>query len=359
MLTPEPDENDSKKISNMNNIFERSVTDLSPGSGSVVTPVPPPPAIRKKNDSFFNEFLSKSDDLIAQTQFKLEKLSKLETITKPLAPKPTNLALNEKVKPAVSNVIPEIITTSVTPVADTSQTIGLSLNNNNNKNQSAVDINNSKSLIDLKSLEQITTTTTETTTNTTTTTNPIDLLFDDNENSYSLTTEPLKQRDSYFDLIGISKSDSSNLNEQKSQPIANSILNVNSRSNSPYRDDLLDNLLGNQSDLMSSMSNNNNTTSKLSNDYLNSLYSNNKAASAAASSSINESIGEEIETTISIPNIEPINIPNIDILITEPMNEKDDNSVVPEGFFNIYHEKPNDQSRPHSPIELSNSSKKI
>ena len=78
------------------------------------------------------------------------------------------------------------------------------------------------------------------------------------------------------------------------------------------------------------------------------------------SSSINESIGEEIETTMStsIPNIEPINIPNIDILITEPMNEKDDNSIVPEGLFNIYHEKPNDQSRPHSPVELSNSSKK-
>lgn len=36
------------------------------------------PIIKKKNDSFFNEFLTKSDDLIAQTQSKLEKLSKLE-----------------------------------------------------------------------------------------------------------------------------------------------------------------------------------------------------------------------------------------------------------------------------------------
>jgi len=43
-----------------------------------------------------------------------------------------------------------------------------------------------------------------------------------------------------------------------------------------------------------------------------------------------------------------------DILITEPLNEKNDNNIVPDGLFNIMHEKPYDQSRPHSPNEQSN-----
>ena len=42
---------------------------------------------------------------------------------------------------------------------------------------------------------------------------------------------------------------------------------------------------------------------------------------------------------------------NIDILITEPTNEKDDNNIVPDGLFNLKHEIPYDQSRPHSPIQ--------
>jgi hypothetical protein len=245
----------------MNNIFESRTLTTSVDTPSAVAP---PPLIKKKNDTFFNEFLTKSDDLIAQTQFKLERLSKLDTITKPIAPKPNNLALDSKLKPAspptvqpavplpvvTSIQIPEIITTmSITPLVDSNELNYFNMNNNNNNN----DINNSKSLIDLKSsaeasAEVIASTAASTSSNI----NTIDLLFDvNNANSYSLNTEPLKQRDSYFDLIGISRSDSSSHVEQ---PPVNSfqtsnILNYsststnNSRSNSPYRDDLLDSLL--------------------------------------------------------------------------------------------------------------------
>ena len=40
----------------------------------------------------------------------------------------------------------------------------------------------------------------------------------------------------------------------------------------------------------------------------------------------------------------------MDILITEPLNEKDDNNIVPEGLFNLQHERPYDQSRAPSPV---------
>jgi hypothetical protein len=51
----------------------------------------------------------------------------------------------------------------------------------------------------------------------------------------------------------------------------------------------------------------------------------------------------------------------VDILITEPLNEKDDDNIVPEGLFNLMHERPPDQSRAASPelfTELPNKSKK-
>ena len=234
-LTPEPTTAADTDV--MNNIFESP--QLPP------PPPPPPPLIKKKNDTFFNEFLTKSDDLIAQTQFKLERLSKLDSIaaTKPVAPKPSVLALEEKMKPASP---------------DTSQPPALPLPPVNNTQLDIGLINNSKSLIDLKlstssngPIDPATTTTTTTTYNNN---NTIDLLFDiSNDNSFSLNTEPLKQRDSYFDLIGITRNDPlpppPPLPPSNRSQTPNNILNYsssgnNSRSQSPYKDDLLDSLLG-------------------------------------------------------------------------------------------------------------------
>ena len=305
MLTPEPDDFIETKKSpnnatNMNNIFERSASEINHTPSQ--QPVQPTPLIKRKNDTFFNEFLTKSDDLIAQTQFKLDKLSKLESITKPLAPKPTILALDEKHKPATSSptqIVPENVTTPLVEKIEkkveefqshqAKQQTNLSLTN---------DLNNSKSLIDLKSWEQQEQTHSNTTIETKPTqANPIDLLFDVNENSYSLNTEPLKQRDSYFDLIGITRSDSSNIKQQnpRSQTPTNSIMNFNasSRSNSPYRDDLLDSLIGQQPDSSTITSSTN--SAKLSNDFINSLYANTNKTSTLTKNNetippINESV---------------------------------------------------------------------
>ena len=86
------------------------------------------------------------------------------------------------------------------------------------------------------------------------------------------------------------------------------------------KDQLLDDLLGGFSQPMI------NQNSKISTELLNSLYS----------------------TVVTVD--EPLS--NIDILITEPTNEKDDNNIVPDGMFNLKHEIPYDQSRPHSPIYI-------
>lgn len=50
-----------------------------------------------------------------------------------------------------------------------------------------------------------------------------------------------------------------------------------------------------------------------------------------------------------IESVPPMQTPCVEILVTEPLNEKDDNNIVPDGFFNLKHEIPYDQSRPHSP----------
>ena len=44
----------------------------------------------------------------------------------------------------------------------------------------------------------------------------------------------------------------------------------------------------------------------------------------------------------------------MDILITEPLNEKDDDNIVPDGLFNLTHERPPDQSRASSPVNHYN-----
>ncbi len=60
--------------------------------------------IRQKNDSFFNDILGKSEDLIAQTQSKLDRLAKLETVVKPLGPILSSTPVVQKVRPQPSPV---------------------------------------------------------------------------------------------------------------------------------------------------------------------------------------------------------------------------------------------------------------
>jgi hypothetical protein len=70
---------------------------------------------------------------------------------------------------------------------------------------------------------------------------------------------------------------------------------------------------------------------------------------------LDEQQPENKETTQTVSeSSEPVlqsQVSTIDILITEPINERDDNNVVPEGYFNLKHEIPKDYvySRPSSP----------
>jgi hypothetical protein len=161
--------------------------------------------LKKSNDTFFNDILSKSDDLIAQTQNRLERLTKLESINKSFVTK-TAAPPPPKPKPMASTVIPTFITPKPSqndPPTSSPQSLSLSASPNNS-------LNNSKSLIDLKSTETPLPTTIPDAQATTSApiepvvNNQVDLLFDLNEQSFTLNTEPIKQGASYFDLIGLS-----------------------------------------------------------------------------------------------------------------------------------------------------------
>ncbi len=156
---------------------------------------------KKQNDSFFNDILTKSDTLLAQTQQKMERLSRLETVAKPLAPAIPTPAVPPQPKPKPMATI---------------------LTNNTNNSISSTSINNSKSLIDLKQnnnspTSQIISQNIEASSSSSNNNNSnnnnntqVDLLFDLNDHSFTLNTEPIAQTNSYFDLIGL---DSTNNNE--------------------------------------------------------------------------------------------------------------------------------------------------
>jgi hypothetical protein len=159
---------------------------------------------KKQNDSFFNDILTKSDTLLAQTQQKMERLSRLETVAKPLAPAiPVPTAPpTPKPKPMAT-----ILTTTNTP--------------------DVASINNSKSLIDLKqqpqpqpqpSVQLVTAATSQNqnveknVSNNSSNSNQVDLLFDLNDHSFTLNTQPIEQTNSYFDLLGLDSNSETNNN---------------------------------------------------------------------------------------------------------------------------------------------------
>jgi hypothetical protein len=265
--------------------------------------------VKKKNDSFFNDILSKSDDLLTQTQQKLDKLSKLDSLVKPFAPIPPPQPL-VKPKPQPSIIVPQHPSSST-------------LNPNNS-------INNSKSLIDLKSSEvssQI-----ELPTVVEITPTQVDLLFDINDSNIQLNTEPLKLGASYFDLIGLSTSNTieTTMNEKKTETIPSAIkeladldIKIGAGNDSIIADELQTNPV-----VVPSLN--------FSNNNLDKIEEHNEVEQVPSPSNTTES---SIQQTV----------PAIDILITEPVNEKDDNNIVPDGFFNLRHEIPKDYSRPASP----------
>lgn len=185
--------------------------------------------IRKQNDTFFNDILSKSDDLITQTQSKLEKLSKLESVQKPLAIATKSSAPPPpKPKPVASTIVPSSSSQSTSstkmtlpqesttptssstspppPPTTTTQSSQLGI--------STTSINNSKSLIDFKASDSTQSSESvpgaaapqQQTDAVSTTPQPpqqVDLLFD-LDAGFTLSSEPIKQGASYFDLIGLS-----------------------------------------------------------------------------------------------------------------------------------------------------------
>jgi hypothetical protein len=336
------------------------------------------PTIKKKNESFFNDILTKSDDLIAQTQSKLERLSKLDTVNKPLAPKPTAPVAQPKPKPVASplpnsfapqSAQSQIQTAANANVSDSSSAASsaaaatATTNNLNNRIPSpgalavgdgSSSINNSKSLIDLKAttpLESNVQTPSEA--DSIAPISQIDLLFDINNDSFNLNTEPIRQGSSYFDLIG--------LNKTEDATTADANLTTGSQMKPSLPSELFN---------LFEVSN---TGVVLSG----SAHSTPRSQTPSGSSAPPTPFGEEqpypIVSDLPVANaeveqiedlgqakaelelkLEPEPIPPIDILITEPLNEKDDNNIVPEGLFNLKHEIPYDQSRPHSPSFVHN-----
>jgi hypothetical protein len=94
--------------------------------------------LKKRNETFFNDFLGRSDDLITQTQKKLERLSKLETVNKtalPAPPKPDEKPI--KAKPVPSPINDSKVTSSSTSLNEVkSQSNSLhDINGKNNFNK--------------------------------------------------------------------------------------------------------------------------------------------------------------------------------------------------------------------------------
>ena len=175
--------------------------------------------IKKKNDSFFNDILTKSDDLITQTQQKLDRLNKLDSAYKSNAPTKPMAPIVDKPKPSpVPSPIPSS-SPSPSPSPNFLPADSSLMPNSSN-------INNSASLIDLKSFE--TPLANEPNSHTSLITTDIDILFDSNENTFSLNAEPLKTGESYFDLIGISSNSAAvNNSASNSKSLPRELLTLN------------------------------------------------------------------------------------------------------------------------------------
>ena len=219
----------------------------------------------------------------------------------------------------------------------------------------------------------------------------VDLIFDtvdsgisnnqSNSTSIFLATNDVNtikpSSESYFDLIGLNKSNSQySINKQQHQQSSTSGVTLgfgldnlleggggddssSIRSVSPYKDDLLDSMLGDLPPLpvlpilptlpaLSSLPLAHPAQSKQQNQ------SSHPTSPLQPPTSLSLSQVIQVEKPeVKQPELPPpsstLTTGTIDILITEPANEKDDDNIVPDGYFNMKHEAPKDQSRPHSP----------
>jgi hypothetical protein len=151
--------------------------------------------------------LSKSDQLISQTQNKLEKLSKLESVNKPIMVAKSSAPPPPKPKPTPSPLPSSTTGASSSPLTlpneQQQQSSSLSISTN-------ASIINSKSLIDFKASDEAAAAATAAAAAEQATApaanNQVDLLFDLNEAGFTISSEPIKQGASYFDLLGLSGS---------------------------------------------------------------------------------------------------------------------------------------------------------
>ena len=108
------------------------------------------------DSSFFNDVLGKSSDLLAQTQQKLDRLAKLETVVKPLGPILTSNPVVVKARPQPTNrsdAPPPPLSSSSATLPSPSATTSIGVGSNLTLSAS-ITLNNSKSLIDLKNDQQ-------------------------------------------------------------------------------------------------------------------------------------------------------------------------------------------------------------
>jgi hypothetical protein len=219
------------------------------------------------------------------------------------------------------------------------------------------DTDNSTSLIDLKSWETPAVTGSHTSLPTQEH-SQIDLLFDIGENSlgFELSTAPIKQNESYCDLIGLQKSSStSEPQPQRAAPFPKELLSLQgsdlteSRSSSSlasaveFKDPLLHDMIGSLETLDAAP-----TAPKVTE--ILGLYSSVNMAKKNSfyenMTAINEVEEPAVEALFSAVEPDPDLQPSIDILITEPVNEMNDSCIVPEDMFDFGHEKPNERSSP-------------
>ena len=331
-------------------------------------PIPPPPKSKSvisdanekfevktdDNSKFFSDFLSMSDNLITKTQMKLEELNKKATQAVPTSQ--LNNTQNQYNHPQINEPQKsQIINNQTSSIFNCNKTQNVGLT-------TPLPPPNSKSLIDLNAFDEQTfdMTNQQHQAMVTQTETQIDKLFDINNNDFFLNTEPLTQRDSYYDLIGLTKSNSQyNVQaspQQTSYNISNELMllesahsdSVNASAplyNSPYVDNYLDSII------------NSNTLTFFTSPPIDLTDSPNSSFRKEPSMNLLSSITEDLFITetvdTSISNFENNNIDcqifAPEIQITEPLNEQNDDNIVPEDLFNLRNEVPYNQSRPVTP----------
>jgi hypothetical protein len=266
--------------------LESSATDLTTCNPSNIE------TLNNENNKFYNEFLTKSEDLIAKTQIKLEELNRKSSLAQQF--------------PSVSPDNKESSLNLPDPAT----------------------VQNSKSLINLKTYDQIADCALQPAHDMTGAIAPpteADLLFDMNLD-YNLNTEQIKKTESYYDLIGLSKSNSQNIiqqgqsNQHQLGPTKiEDIFNVETAEEcgSPFKDNYLDLLCVNTDN-----------TAKKTNTHVDDvqrLYDHDLLVSQPPA------VSEATPTSV-------LKAP--EILISEPLNEKNESNIVPEDFFDLRNEVP-------------------